>query len=75
MRKNNVFNYNIVNIPAATVGTGMFVAIEVTRELVGICDIVVDNLLAVTVGIGVLVTIEVTSEVIGVYDTVVIPTG
>ena len=53
----------IVDLPAVTVGTGVVVAIEETRELVGICDIVVVNLPAVT------------REVIGVYDSVVIPTG
>ena len=68
----NVFNYNIVNVPAVTVGTGIIV---VTRGLVGICDIVVVNMPTVTVGIGMVVTVEVTREVIDVYDTVVIPTG
>ena len=64
-----------MNLPAIIVGIGVVIAVEVTRELVGICDIVVVNLLAVTVGIGVLVAVEVTREVIGVYDSVVIPTG
>ena len=70
-----IFHYNIMNLPAIIVGIGVVIAVEVTRELVGICDIVVVNLLAVTVGIGVLVAIEVTREVIGVYDSVVIPSG
>ena len=65
----------IVNLPAVTVGTGVFIAIEETRELVGICDIVVVNLPTVTVSIGMVVTVEETREVTGVYDTVVIPTG
>ena len=67
MRKNNVFNYNIVNTPAVTVGTGVVVAIKVTRGMVGVCDIVVVNLLAATVEIGdVLEVSEVIKEVIGV---------
>ena len=64
-----------MNLPSVIVGIGVIVTVEVTRELVGICDIVVVKLLAVTVGIGVLVAIEVTREVIGVYDSVVIPSG
>ena len=65
-----------MNLPSVIVGIGVVIAGgEVTRELVGICDIFVVNLLAVTVVIGVLVVIEVTKEVIGVYDSVVIPSG
>ena len=63
----------ILNLPAVTVGTGVVIAIEVTRVV--ICDIVVVNWLAVTVEIGVLVAVEMTREVIDVYDTVVIPAG
>ena len=65
----------IVNLPAVAVGTGVFIAIEETRELVGICDIVVVKLPTVTVEIGMVVTVEVTREVIGVYDNVVLSTG
>ena len=64
-----------MNLPAVIVGIGVLVTVEVTRELVGIWDIIVVNTLSVTVGISVLVAVEVTREVIGVYDSVVIPTG
>ena len=69
-----VFNYNIVNLPAVIVGIGVVIAVEVTGDVVGICDIVVFNMLSIIVGIGVLVAVEVTREVVDVYDTVVLPT-
>ena len=65
-----VFNYNIVNLPAVTVGIGMVIVVEVTIDVVAICDIVVINILSVV--IGVLIVKEVTRLVVGVYDIIVV---
>ena len=59
-----------MNLPPVIVGIGVVIAIEVTRELVGICDIVVISMLSVV--IDVLIVKEVTRLVVGVYDIIVV---
>ena len=61
-----------MNLPAVTVGIGVVIAVEMTGEAVGICDIVVVNLLAATVVIGVLIFSEVSRELVSVCDIVVV---
>ena len=61
-----------MNLPAKTVGIGVVIAIEVTGDVVSLCDIVVVNILSVTVVIGVVIVKEVTRLVVGVYNIIVV---
>ena len=59
-----------MNLPAKTVGIGVVIAIELTGDVVSLCDIVVINILSVV--IGVVIVKEVTRLVVGVCNIIVV---